>query len=92
MTWLRDQSGARGLQIDSSETGDSEMTHLIPMDKLLDSAVYIFPPSNLKSSHDIGSRGSCLAALPVCVREREGAAIRDNRMWSRNTEEKAEFY
>lgn len=32
--------------------------------------------------------------LFLCVREREreGAAIRDNRMWSRNTEEKAEFY
>lgn len=47
------------------------MTHSIPMDKALDSAVYIFPPSNLKRSHDIGSGGSCLAAFPVCERERE---------------------
>lgn len=65
MAALRDQSGARGLQSDSSETGDSEMTLLIPMDKILDSAVYIFSPSNLKSSRDIGSGGSCLAAFPV---------------------------
>lgn len=68
------------------------MTHSVPVDKVVDSAVYIFPPSNLKRSHDIGSGESCLAAFPLCVREREGAAIRDNRMWSRNIEEKAEFY
>lgn len=66
------------------------MAHLIPVDRVLGSAVYILPPSNLKSSHDIDSRGSCLAAFPVC--EREGAVISDNGMWSRNTEEKAEFY
>lgn len=68
------------------------------MKRGLGSAVYILPPSNLKSSHDIGSGGSCLAAVPVCVcvcereREREGAAISDNRMWRGNTEEKPEFY
>lgn len=66
------------------------MTHLIPMDRVLGSAVCILPPSNLKSSHDIDSGGSCLAAFPVC--EREGAVIGDNAMWSGNTEEKAEFY
>lgn len=64
------------------------------MDRVLGSAVYIFPPSNLKSSRDIGSGGSCLAAFPlrVCVREGEGAVISDNRMRKGNTEEKAEFY
>lgn len=71
MTRLRYQSGTRGLQIDSSETTYSELTDLIPMDRVLGSAVYIFPPSNLKSSHDIDSRGTWLAAFPVCVRERE---------------------
>lgn len=47
------------------------MTHLIPMKRGLGSAVYILLPSNLKSSHDIGSGGSCLAAVPVCVCVRE---------------------
>lgn len=46
------------------------MTHSVPVDKVVDSAVYIFPPSNLKRSHDIGSGGSCLAAFPLCVREK----------------------
>jgi len=31
-------------------------------------------------------------SLCVCVWEREGAVISDNRMWSGNEEEKAEFY
>lgn len=70
------------------------------MDRVLGSAVYIFPPSNLKSSHDIDSRGTWLAAFRERERERGGwglgggggAVISGDRMWRGNTEEKAEFY
>lgn len=86
--------GASGLQPGSSGTGDSEVTQVIPVGRVLGSAIYLVPPSNLNSSHGVGSRECCLAAFPVCVCvwEREGAVISDNRMWSGNTEEKAEFY
>lgn len=40
----------------------------------------------------LAPEGAAWQLFSVCEREREGAAIRDNRMWSRNIEEKAEFY